>query len=107
MAFQIQVGFRAVFMAAAGVRALEHRGVGGAGVKPDLQNVAALGVAGCVGSTAHARQDFFGAGLAPGFDAALLDHVGGQVQNVHGARVQLARILVQEKRQRHAPAALA
>jgi hypothetical protein len=36
-----------------------------------------------------------------------LDDVGGLVQDLHRARVQLAAVLVQEEGHRHAPAALA
>jgi hypothetical protein len=42
------------------------------------------------------------ASMPPAFD-----DVGRLVQDLHRARVQFARILVQEERQRHAPAALA
>ena len=37
----------------------------------------------------------------------MLDQVGGNVQNLHRARVQLAAVFVQEEGQGHAPAALA
>ena len=92
-------------MAAARMRAFEHRGVRGAGIEPDFENVAALGVVLGIGR-ANEGEDGFGRGLAPGLDAALLHHVRGKVQNLHGARVQLAAVLVQKEGQRHAPAAL-
>ena len=93
MAFQIEVGLGAIVMAATRVGTLEHRGVCGAGVEPDFQNVAALGVVRSVGGA----QDGLGCGLAPGFDAALLHHVGSDVEDLHRARVQLATVLVQEE----------
>ena len=111
MAFQVQVGFRArgagtavdLLVAAARVRPLEHRRVGGPRVEPDLQDVVAFGVL----QRIVRADDGFGRGLAPGLDAALLDHGGGLVQDFHGARMQFTRITVDEKRYRHAPAALA
>ena len=52
-------------------------------------------------------QDFFGCHAAPGLDAALFHNGCRLVNDLHGAWVQLARILVQEEGQGHAPAALA
>ena len=103
VAFKVKVGLTALVVAAARMRALEHGGVRGAGVEPDFENVAALGVVRRV----CGAQDGFGAGLAPGLDAALLHHVGGDVEDLHRARMQLAAVLVQEEGQGHAPAALA
>jgi hypothetical protein len=54
-----------------------------------------------------ARQDVFGVALLQASMPPCFDDVGRLVQDFHGARVQLARILVQEERQGHAPAALA
>ena len=76
---------------------------GAARVKPHFQNIGAFGVMRRVLLAQHVLH----ADAAPGFNAALLHNVGGFVQNFHGARVQLARVFVQEKRHRHAPAALA
>ncbi len=103
MAFQVQVGLGPALVGRAGVRMPQHGGVGGAGVEPDFQDVGALGVVLRVLGAQHR----FRRGLAPGLDAAFFDHVGREVQDFHGARMQLARILVQEEGQGHAPAALA
>ena len=100
--FQVQVGLGAAGVAGAGMAVLEHGGVGGAGIEPDFQDVAALGVVHGVGA-----DDGLGSGLAPGFDAALFHDVGRLVQDLQRTRVQLATVLVDEQRQRHAPAALA
>ena len=75
---------------------------GGARVKPDFQNVGALGVVGGVGCT----QNFFRSCTAPSFNAAFFNDVGSLVQNFHGAGMQLTRIFVQEEGHRNAPAAL-
>ena len=99
MAFKVQVG------RPGGLRRMavaQHVVVRGAGVKPHVQNVGALKVVGCVSA-----DDGFGCGLAPGLDAASLNHGGGLVHDFHGARVQLAGGGVNEKGQRHAPVALA
>ncbi|MNS41262.1 hypothetical protein D3C72_736110 [compost metagenome] len=103
VAFEVQVGLGAGLVVHVGVRAAQHVREGRARVEPHLEDVGALGVARCV----FGAQDVFDRDAAPGLDAALLDDVGGLVEDFHGARVQLARILVQEERDRHAPAALA
>ena len=111
VAFQVQVGLWAgstcarvdFFMPAARMRALEHGGVGGARVEPDLEDIAALGV----GLGVLLTDDGFRRGLAPGFDAAGLHHGRGLVQDFHRARMQFTRVPVDKKRQGHAPAALA
>ena len=107
MAFQVEVGLGPAGVAGAGVRGLEHRGVGGARVKPDLQNITALGVVWCISGTTKVCQDVFWLGLAPSLNAASFDHLGRQVHDVQRARVQFAAVLVQKKGQGHAPAALA
>jgi hypothetical protein len=85
------------------VRAAQHVEEGRTRVEPDLEDVGALGVVGRVGSA----EDLFGRHAAPGLDAALLDDAGRLVEDLHRARMQLARVLVQEEGDRHAPAALA
>ena len=99
MAFEVQVSRpgRLRCMAVA-----QHVVMRGAGVKPDVQDVGALEVVGCVSA-----DDGFRRGLAPGLDAAGLHHGSSLVHDLHGARVQLAGGGVNEKRQRHAPVALA
>ena len=103
VAFQVQVGLGAFVVVHAGVRAAQHVPEGAARVEPHFQNVQAFGVVRCV----FGPQDVFGGDAAPGFDAALLNNAGRLVDDLHRARVQLARIDVQKERQRHAPAALA
>ena len=103
MAFEVQIGLGACVVVHLGVRAAQHMAEGGAGVEPHFQDVGALGVVRRV----FGAQDFFGRHAAPGLDAALFDDVGGLVHDFHGARMQLARILVQKERDGHAPAALA
>ena len=108
VAFQVQVGLGAFGVEGAvgvglGMAAAQHVLERGAGVEPDLQNVGALGVVRRV----VGAQDFFGGHAAPGFDAAFFHDVGRLVEDLHGARVQLAGILVQEEGHGHAPAALA
>ena len=107
MAFQVQVGLRPSVMAGPWVRGFQHRGVGSARVKPDLQDVRAFGVLGGVSRRAHLGQDGLGRGLAPGLDATGFHHLGGQVHDLQGAWVQLTAVFVQEEGHRHAPAALA
>ena len=72
-------------------------------VEPDFQNVGALGVE----RRFFGTQNVFSADAAPGLDTAFGHHVSGLVDDLHGARVQCARVHVQEERDRHAPAALA
>ena len=99
MAFKVQVG------RPGGLRRMavaQHVVVRGAGVKPHVQDVGALKVVGCVSA-----DDGFWCGLAPGLDAASLNHGGGLVHDLHGARVQLAGGGVNKEGQRHAPVALA
>ena len=74
-------------------------------VEPDFQDVGAFGVV--VRFVTGLVQDVVHGGAAPGLDAAALHHLGGQIQNFHGARMQLAGIFVQKKRHGNAPAALA
>ena len=85
------------------VAAAQHMPEGGTGVKPDFQNVGALGVQGCI----RCAQDLLRRHTAPGFDAALFDDVCRLVQDGHGIGVQFARVLVQKEGHRHAPTALA
>ena len=111
VAFEIEVGLgpgsagaRVGFgVRAAGVRAFENGGVRRSRVKPDLQDVAALGVVARVVGAEY-RLD---AGLAPGLDACGFDHVGRLIEDLHRPGVQLARVLVDEEGQRNAPTALA
>ncbi len=107
MAFQIEIGLRAFGMARACMTAHEHGGVRGARVEPDFEDVSAFAVMRRVVCATHAAEDVGGAGLAPGLDAAVLHHLGGDIEDVHGAWVQFAAVLVQKKRDRHAPAPLA
>ena len=101
MAFQVKVGLGALVVVHVGVRAAHHMPEGGAGVEPDFEDVGALGVVhGFLGA-----QDVLGRHAAPGLDAALLNHGGGLVDDLHGARMQFAAVLVQEEGQ--GPAALA
>ena len=112
--FEVQVSLRArrtgatvnVFVAGTGVGAFEHRGVGGAGVKPDLQDIGAFGVVLGI-LRADLGEDGVRAGHAPGLDTTGFNHVGRQIKNLHGQGMQLATVFVQEKGQRHAPTALA
>ena len=101
--FQVQIGFRALVVVHVVVRAAHHMPESAARVEPDLQNVGALGV--LLGF--FSAQDFFGGHAAPGLDAALLDHVGRLVDDLHGARVQCTRVHMQEEGDGHAPRALA
>ena len=73
-------------------------------VKPDFQNIGALGV--LLGVVTRLAQDVFHRGTAPGLDAALRHHIRRLVQDGHGAGMQFAAVFVQQKRHRHAPAAL-
>ena len=57
VAFKIKVGLGALFMCAARVRALEHRGVRGTRVKPHFQNIAALGVLRRIGCATGCLED--------------------------------------------------
>ena len=99
MAFEVKVsrpgGLRRMAVA-------QHVVMRGAGVKPDVQDVGALEVVGCVSA-----DDGFGRGLAPGLDAAGLHHGGSLVHDLHGARVQLAGGGVNKEGQWHAPVTLA
>ena len=103
VAFQIEIRFGALRMAVASVRAFEHRGVGGARVEPDLENVGALGVVRRV----DRAQYFLGGHATPGFDAALFHNGRRLIEDFHRAWMQFTRVLVQEERDGHAPAALA
>ena len=72
-----------------------------AGVKPHVKDVGAFDVVRRIVSN-----DRFGSRFAPGLNATGFNHAGGQVHDLHGARVQLARGGVNKKRQRHAPITL-
>ena len=108
--FQIQISFWAlVVMRCTVVRIFvataQHVLEGRARVKPNFQDVGALGVAGCV--VAGLVEDVFHRHAAPCFDAAFFNDVGRLVHDGHGAWVQLAAVFVQEERHGHTPAALA
>ena len=108
MAFKVQVGFRTLGVVGWPcigilVAATQHMGKGATGVKPHFQNVSAFGVAGGI----RRAEDVFGRHTAPGLNAALFDDIGGLVQDLHGAGVQLTTVFVQKEGHRHAPAALA
>ena len=102
VAFEVQVGFGAARVMRIRVRAAQHMPEGRARVEPDFEDVGAFAVVRCVFGT----QYFFGGDAAPGFDAARFDDRGRAVEDFHRARMQFSRILVQEKRNRHAPTAL-
>ena len=76
---------------------------GAARVKPHFQNIGAFGIVRRVLLAQHVLHAY----AAPSLNASLLHDIGRFVQNFHGARVQLARVFVQEEGHRHAPAALA
>ena len=99
VAFQVQVGRPGGL---GGMAVAQHVVMRGAGVKPHVQNVGALGVVRCI-----LTDDGFNADLAPSLHATGLHHGSGLVHDVHGARVQLAAVFVDEEGQRHAPVALA
>ena len=81
--------------------AAQHVEEGRAGVEPDVEDVVALRVVLAVGA-----EHVLGGEPRPGLDAALLDDVGGAVDQRQRVGMQLAGRLVQEERQRHAPVAL-
>ena len=110
VAFEVEVGFRPLVMEGCTVvgvfvAATQHVLKGGAAVKPDFQDVGALGVS--LRLVTRLAQDVFDCGAAPGLDAAVLHDVGCLVQDGHGAGVQFTAVFVQEKWHRYAPAALA
>ena len=110
VAFQVQVGFGAALVkgrAVIGVFVAAAQDVleGRTRVKPNLQNVSALGVVRCV--VTWLVEDALYRLTAPCFNAALLHDVRGLIQNFHGAWMQLTAVFVQEKRHRHAPRTLA
>ena len=110
VAFQVQVGFRALDVEGWPVicvlmAATQDMFKGAAGVEPHFQNVSALAVTCSV--IAGLVQDLFARHTAPGFDATPRHNVRGLVQYGHGTRVQLAAVLVQEEGHRHPPTALA
>lgn len=75
--------------------------VGGARVEPDVQGVGDLVVL-----AGFFTEQFSGIQLEPRLDAFLLDALGHFFHQLDGARVQLAGLLVEEERNRHAPVAL-
>ena len=100
MAFQIQVGR---VLQQIGMAAAQHVHIGGARVKPHVQNVVDFGV---VGGVLRAQNVFCG-GFRPGLDTALLYHGSSLVYDFHGAWMQLTTVFVQEEGQRYAPVTLA
>ncbi len=96
-AFQIQVGRMREFGAA-----LQHAGVGDAGIEPDVERVAGLVVVRGV-----VAQQFGRVEREPGFDAGLFDALRHHFQQLGCARMQFAGFLVGEEGHRHAPVALA
>ena len=100
VAFKVQIGGPARLRR---VAVAQHMVVRRAGVKPHVQNVIDLGV--MLGI--DRAQNVGGADFAPGFHAALFDHAGSLIHDFHRARVQLAGGGMDEKRQWHAPVALA
>ena len=105
VAFEVEVGLGrgAVVVGHGRARMAAAQDVeeGRAGVEPDVEDVVALGVVLAVGAE-HVR----GREPRPGLDPALLDDVGGAVDQRQRVGMQLAGRLVQEQRQRHAPVAL-
>ena len=105
VALEVEVGDGAGDVAAPGMRAgrrVEHVEEGRARIEPDVEDVGALGVVVGIGAEPVARVE-----PRPGLDAAFGDERGGAVQQLERVGVQLARVPVQEERQRHAPVALA
>ena len=96
-AFQIEVGGIREFGAA-----LQHAGVGDAGVEPDVERVAGLVVVRGI-----VAQQFDGVEREPGLDAGRFDTLGDDLQQFRRARMQCAGFLVGEEGHRHAPVALA
>ncbi len=98
--FQVQVGTWTAFVAHR-VRTAQNVPVRGAGVEPDVQGIGDLVVL-----RSFVAQQLGGVHLEPGFDAFLLDAQRHFFHQFDGTWVQLAALLVQEKRDRHAPVAL-
>ncbi len=96
-AFQIHVGRLAVELGTS----IDHRGVGRAGVKPDVQGIGHLLVV--VGVRA---QQLGLVQIPPGLDTGLLDPLGHLFHQTHGIRVQRLGILVDEQGDGHAPGTL-
>ena len=99
-AFQIQIGARALIMPH-GVRATHHVPVGCPGVKPDIQRIAGLLV-----QRRLVTQQLGSIQIEPGIDALLLDPLRNLLDQLNGTRVQLARLAMQEERDRHTPVTL-
>ena len=111
VAFQVEVGLGPGLVIAAVprralVRAAQHVAEGRTRVEPDVEDVVALGVV---------RSRMFAIGAqpvgrvqpAPGLDAAFTHQHGRALHQRQRVGVQIARHLVQEEGQRHAPVALA
>ena len=98
-ALQVEVGGERGIVA---VRAAQHRVVRRAGVEPDIQRVAALLIGGTFLTEKLLRRN-----RLPRLDTALLHTLGYLLEQLRRARVQCARLAVQEERHRHAPLALA
>ena len=84
------------------VAAAHHGKVRGAGIKPNVENVARLYVlADFVG-----REELFGLGLNPGFNAFFFDALGDFFHDFKSPGVQFTRGLIHEEGKRHTPVAL-
>ncbi len=97
-ALQVQIRGRAQSFAV-----LQHAGVGHAGVEPDVQGVMDLLVA----LAFRLAQQILGKEIEPGVDALLLHPPGHLLDEGRGIGVQLARLLVDQQGNGHAPGPLA
>ena len=100
-AFQVQVGARTSDVADI-VGATQHMPVGGAGIEPDVQGVGDLVVL-----ASFVTDQLGSVQFEPGLDTFFLDALSHLLHQFDSAWMQLAGLLVQEERDRHAPVALA